>query len=78
MTLKELKIYRQGYKKGLEEGKKRASNIEKVNWTIPGNWNTSTYYCAYKGKYCHYCSSLGTCENTICPYDVNYIYTSHF
>ena len=85
MTLKELKIYRQGYKKGLEEGKKSASNIEKGdwdipipgNWTIPDNWNTSTYYCAYKGKYCPYCSSLGTCENTTCPYDFNYIYTNH-
>ena len=35
MTLRELKIYRQGYKKGLEEGKGSASNIEKGNWDIP-------------------------------------------
>lgn len=78
MTLRELKIYRQGYKKGLEEGKGSASiYIKKSNWNTGAPVYTSTYYCAYGGKYCPYYSSLGTCGNTTCPYDLNYIYTNH-
>ena len=76
MTLKELKIYRRGYKKGLEDSKNKLLQTPPEIYIDRGNWNSSTYYCAYKGRWCSYCSSLGTCENTACPYDFNYTYTN--
>lgn len=76
MTLKELKIYRRGYKKGLEDSKNKLLQTLPEIYIDRGNWNSNTYYCGYKGRYCCYCSSLGTCEITGCPYDINYTYSN--